>query len=263
LDASLLVGYVWADQPRVGASAVACGTDSAAIGAAAATLAQSYWDARESFTFPMPADSVDRCIEQAMQATEIPVFISDAGDNVTAGAPGDIPYVLERLLAHGVARAVVASLVDPAAVAVCEAAGVGGQVAVTLGGKLDRANGRPLQLTGTVEVCAVVDGNHQAVLRVGGVAVILTAQREAFAMVEQFRRLGIEPAQEPMIVVKLGYLFPELQPVAAQSLLALSPGIVNPDITALVYHHVRRPSFPLDHDMAWQPDPRLIRSDGP
>jgi microcystin degradation protein MlrC len=259
LDASLLVGYVWADQPRVGASVVACGADSAAIGAAATTLAQSYWDARESFAFPMPADSVDGCIEQAMQATEIPVFISDAGDNVTAGAPGDVPYVLERLLVHGVARAVVASLVDTTAVAACEAAGVGGQVAVTLGGKLDRANGHPLQVTGTVEVCAVVDGNHQAVLRVGGVAVILTAQREAFTMLEQFRQLGIEPAQEPIIVVKLGYLFPELQPVAAQSLLALSPGIVNPDITALVYHHVRRPSFPLDHDMAWQPDPRLIR----
>jgi len=254
LDASLLVGYVWADQPRVGASAVACGMDAAATRAAAAALAQSYWDARKLFTFPMPADSVDSCIEQAMQATAAPVFISDAGDNVTAGAPGDVPYVLERLLAHGVARAVVASLVDTAAVAACEAAGVSGQVAVALGGKLDRANGRPLQVTGTVEACVVVDGKHKAVLRVGGVAVILTAQREAFTMLAQFRQLGIEPAREPLIVVKLGYLFPELQPVAAQSLLALSPGIVTPDVTALVYQHVRRPSFPLDLHMTWQPD---------
>jgi len=255
LDASLLVGYVWADQPRVGASAVACGTDAATTRAAAASLAQSFWDARALFTFPMPADSVDRCIERAMQATDIPVFISDAGDNVTAGAPGDVPYVLERLLAHGVARAVLASLVDEAAVVACEIAGVGGQVTVPLGGKLDRANGRPLPVTGTVEVCTVVDGDHQAVLRVGGVAVILTAQRAAFTRLDQFRHLGIEPTQEPMIVVKLGYLFPELQPVAAQSLLALSPGIVNPDVTALAYQHVRRPSFPLDPDMAWQPEP--------
>jgi len=262
LDASLLVGYVWADQPRVGASAVACGMDAVATRAAAARLAQSYWDARASFTFPMPAASVDRCIEQAMQATDVPVFISDAGDNVTAGAPGDVPYVLERLLAHGVARAVVASLVDPAAVAACEAAGVGAQVAVALGGKLDRANGRPLQVTGTVEACTAADGNHRAVLRVGGVAVILTAQREAFTLLGQFRRLGIEPTGEPLIVVKLGYLFPELQPVAAQSLLALSPGIVTPDVTALVYHRVRRPSFPLDQHMAWQPTPRLITYDG-
>jgi microcystin degradation protein MlrC len=187
-----------------------------------------------------------------MRATEIPVFISDAGDNVTAGAPGDVPYVLERLLAHGVARAVVASLVDPAAVAACETAGVGGQVTAALGGKLDRTNGRPLPLTGTVEACAVVDGDHQAVLRVAGVAVILTAQRAAFTRLDQFRQLGIEPTQEPIIVVKLGYLFPELQPVAAQSLLALSPGIVTPDVTALAYQHVRRPSFPLDNDMAWQ-----------
>jgi microcystin degradation protein MlrC len=254
LDASLLVGYVWADQPRVGASAIACGTDAAATRAAAASLAQSYWDARVSFTFPMPADSVDRCIERAIQSTDFPVFISDAGDNVTAGAPGDVPYVLERLLAHGVARAVLASLVDAAAVAACETAGVGGQVAVPLGGKLDRVNGRPLPVTGTVETCAVVDGNRQAVLRVGGVAVILTAQREAFTTLEQFRRLGIEPAREPLIVVKLGYLFPDLQPLAAQSLLALSPGIVNPDVTALVYQHIPRPSFPLDQHMVWRPD---------
>jgi microcystin degradation protein MlrC len=263
VDASLLVGYLWADQERAGASAVACGMDAAATRAAAAALAQSYWEAREFFTFPMPADTVDRCIEQAMQATDVPVFISDAGDNVTAGAPGDVPYVLERLLAHGVARAVVASLVDPAAVAACEGEGVGGQVTVALGGKLDQENGRPLPLTGTVEACAVVEGNHQAVLRVGGVAVILTAQREAFTTVKQFREVGIEPAQEPMIVVKLGYLFPELQPLAAQSLLALSPGVVNPDVTALRYHHIRRPSFPVDRDMAWQPEVRLFAQDGP
>jgi microcystin degradation protein MlrC len=260
LDASLLVGYVWADQPRVGASAVACGMDTAATAAAAASLAQSYWDARESFTFPMLADSVDGCIERAMQATDAPVFISDAGDNVTAGAPGDVPFVLERLLAHGVSRAVLASLVDAAAVAACEAAGAGGHVTVALGGKLDTANGRPLQVTGTVEACAVVDGNHQAIVRVGGVAVILTAQRESFTMLEQFRQLGIEPAREPLVVVKLGYLFPELQAVAARSFLALSPGIVAPDITTLAYQHVRRPGFPLDRNMEWRPEPLLIRS---
>jgi microcystin degradation protein MlrC len=262
LDASLLVGYAWADQPRVGACAVACGMDAAATRAAAAALAQSFWDARELFTFPMPAGSVDWCIEQAMQAAETPVFISDAGDNVTAGASGDVPYVLERLLARGVARAVLASLVDPAAVAACEAAGVGGQVTVALGGKLDQANGHPLEITGKVEVCAVLDGDRQAVLSVGGVRVILTAQRAAFTLVDQFRQLGIEPAQEPIIVVKLGYLFPELQAVAAQSLLALSPGIVNPDVTALAFHHVRRPSAPLDREVPWQPDPLLLTSHG-
>jgi microcystin degradation protein MlrC len=263
LDASLLVGYVWADQPRVGATAVACGMDAAATRAAAATLAQSFWDARTSFGFPMPADSVDRCIEQALQATEFPVFLSDAGDNVTAGAPGDVTYVLERLLAHGVARAVFASLVDPIAVAACETAGVGGAVSLTIGGKLDRANARPLDVTGTVDVCAMIDGNQHVVLRVGGIKVILTAQRASFTLLEQFRQLGIEPAEEPLIVVKLGYLFPELQPLAAQSLLALSPGIVNPDVTALGYRRVRRPSFPLDPGMVWSPEPRLITADAP
>ncbi len=43
LDASLLVGFAWADQERSHASAVAIGREQAAVDAAAARLARSYW----------------------------------------------------------------------------------------------------------------------------------------------------------------------------------------------------------------------------
>ena len=47
LDVSLLVGYVWADEPRSTASAVVTGTSLPAMKQAALSLAQQYWDAHE------------------------------------------------------------------------------------------------------------------------------------------------------------------------------------------------------------------------
>ena len=47
-------------------------------------------------------------IERAMAASERPVFISDSGDNVTAGSAGDTSLFAERLVALGARDAVVA-----------------------------------------------------------------------------------------------------------------------------------------------------------
>ena len=89
LDASLLVGFTWADEPRSQASAVALGLDEDAVWRAARQLAQAFWDARHDFGFGVPTGSVDECIDIAARSALSPVFLSDAGDNVTAGAAGD------------------------------------------------------------------------------------------------------------------------------------------------------------------------------
>ncbi|HLW80006.1 MAG TPA: M81 family metallopeptidase, partial [Terriglobia bacterium] len=51
LDASLLVGYVWADEPRATASAVMTGTQPDLLKQDALSLARQYWDARREFKF--------------------------------------------------------------------------------------------------------------------------------------------------------------------------------------------------------------------
>ena len=101
LDASLLVGYTWADQARSQAAAVALGWDEAATWSAARALAGAYWDARHDFDFGVPVEEVDDCIRMALAAEASTVFLSDSGDNITAGAAGDCPCLLGRLLAHG------------------------------------------------------------------------------------------------------------------------------------------------------------------
>lgn len=255
IDASLWVGYVWADEPRSGATVVVTGTDAINAQREAEKIAQRYWNTREDFRFVAPAGSADWCIEQAIAFPGNAVIISDSGDNPTAGGVGDVPYVIGRLLAQpaiaqGAISAIYASVPDPAAVATCFATGVNHAVEVSIGGKLDSVHAEPLPVVGTIKTLFPNDpvGGNIAVLRVGGVHVILTSRRKPYHFINDFTNLDLDLAEHKITAVKIGYLEPELRHAARHALLALTPGAVNQDIAALHYERVVRPIYPLDPD---------------
>ena len=252
LDSSLLMGYPWADAHHTGSGIIVIAEGEKCREEAyvkACELARGLWEKRDEFRLEVPSGSIDEMIRMAESSTEKPVFISDSGDNVTSSAAGDIPLFVERLLSLDVADAVVGAIADPAAVSLCEEAGIGNSLVVEIGGKIDTANGYPLEVKG--EVIGLFE--HGAVLRTGGVDVILTKQRTSFTTLDSFESFGIDPVNRKTVVVKLGYLFPELKEIAALSLIALSPGFANQDFSGLVYKNVRRPIFPLDEDFSWEP----------
>ncbi|MCE7982176.1 MAG: M81 family peptidase [Caldilinea sp. CFX5] len=254
LHAALFVGFAWVDEARAHAAAVVSGTDAQVIRREADKLALAYWNARHQFGFgDTPSGAIDECIAVALAAPEPTVFISDSGDNVTAGAVGDIPLFLERLLAHKVPSAVVA-LCDAEAVALCQQAGVGATVETTLGGKLDTLHGQPLPVRGKViNLVADDEGGAQVVLQVETVTVIVTTQRRGFTTIANFTDVGVDPLAHKIVVVKLGYLFPDLIRVAPKALLALSPGASDLDLARLPYQRIQRPMYPVDQDFAWTP----------
>jgi microcystin degradation protein MlrC len=96
-------------------------------------------------------------------------------------------------------------------------------------------------------------GGNIAVLMVEGIKVIITQRRKPFHYIAEFEKLGIDPLAHKIVVIKIGYLVPDLKRAAPKALLALSPGAVNQDIPSLTYRRVRRPMFPLDSDMVWSP----------
>lgn len=265
MDASLWVGYVWADEPRSNASVVVSGTDADAIKGEAIKIAKRYWDARDEFKFVVPAGPADWCIEQALKYDGDRVVISDSGDNPTAGGAGDMSYFLERLLAipkfaNGELSAIYAAIPDPTAVEACYAAGVGGEVSVELGGKLDPVHGEPLAVTGTVQKLYPNDsvGGNLAVLRVGGVSVILASRRKPYHTIDEFTKLDLDPMAQKVVAVKIGYLEPELREIAKVAFLALTPGGVNQDIPSLPYKRVIRPIYPLDTEFEPTFEPSLF-----
>ncbi|CAN5760877.1 M81 family metallopeptidase [soil metagenome] len=253
LDASLFVGFAWVDEPRAHAAAVITGTDLTVIQREAHKLAHAYWAARHEFKFGTPVGSLDQCIQWALATDETCVFISDSGDNTTAGAVGDIPLCLARLLTDNVPSAVVAGITDAAAVVACAQAGVGATLALSLGGKLDTAHGQPLSVHG--QVISLFDGgrekDRQAVFQVANVKVILTERRSAFTQVSDFTQVGVDPLAHKIVVVKLGYLFPDLLRIAPLAYMALTPGAADQDLARLPYRRIQRPMYPLDSEMEW------------
>ncbi|MFH8590807.1 M81 family metallopeptidase [Streptomyces rimosus] len=267
VDAAVWVGYAWADEERCRAAVVVTGDDPGLALAQARSLAQEYWDARRDFVFVGPTGDADTCIARAVASPARPFLVSDSGDNPTAGGAGDLAYMLGRLLAHedlasGRVTALHPGITDPAAVAACFEAGVGTRVTLKVGGHISAGTGphaEPYGLTGTVTALrdpaapapgaprgnpAYDGGGRSAAVTCGGVTVVLTERRTPFHTRADFGPL--DPTAYDIVVVKIGYLEPELYEMAADWLLALTPGGVDQDLLRLGHRRVARPLYPFD-----------------
>jgi microcystin degradation protein MlrC len=256
IDAAVWIGYAWADEPRCSAAVVVTGTDDDAVVREARGLAETYWNARAKFAFSTSAGDADWCIATGLASRDRPFFISDSGDNPTAGGAGDVAFMLERLLAHpalvsGRATAVWASLVDPSAVARCVDAGEGATVDLRVGGAFGSRQGADVALRGEVRRVALGDGvgGDIAVVASGGIRTVLTSRRKPFHFMRDFTQLGLDPAAHDLTIVKMGYLAPDLYDAAKGWVLALTPGGVDQDIVRLGHRGLDRPIYPLDSQM--------------
>jgi microcystin degradation protein MlrC len=255
LDASLLVGYVWADEPRATASVVLTGTDPAALEKQALELAQDYWDAREDFRFGVPVGSIAELLDRAQVSPTQPVILADSGDNPTGGGVGDRAEVLEGLLSRNFANALVAGIADLPATERCYQQAPGSKVALRIGASLDPAGSRPIEAEAEVLFLLPTHEprDRQAVVKIQGVTVVLTAVRRPFHNISDFTRLQLQIPSFKLLVVKSGYLSPELAPLANPNLMALSDGSILQDLDKLPKNQLRPPTFPFDRSFSWQP----------
>lgn len=246
LDASLTIGCAWTDSPFTSAAAIVVSENRDAAGEQAERMAREIWRRRDEFAPDVVTLPVEDVVRRAVRETRHPVFVSDSGDNVTAGAAGDVPVVLRALLEAGAGDAVVAGIADAEAVARCLEAGTGARLTLNVGGKLDRVNGSPLEVAGRV---VSVNPPRIAVFQVDGVRVVLTADRMPFLELRSFEEANVNPAEHRIVVVKHGYLAPELREIAGTALMAVSPGCTTLALETLPYERIRRPVFPLDEDV--------------
>ncbi|HYK87206.1 MAG TPA: M81 family metallopeptidase [Acidobacteriota bacterium] len=255
MDASLLVGYVWADEPRATASAVLTGTNPDLLKKDALLLARQYWDARKEFQFGVPTGTLAECIEKAKGLSTKPVVLSDSGDNPTGGGVGDRAEVLGELLRHSVQNAVIAGIADRPATEACYRVGVGATIPLKIGATLDPEGSRPVDVTAKVVFLAPADSvpDREAVVDVKGISVVLTAKRRPFHEIRDFTSLHLQPTEFKIVVVKAGYLVPEIAKIANPNLMALTDGAVNQDIVHLPKNQYRVPSYPFEPGLEWKP----------
>jgi microcystin degradation protein MlrC len=262
IDAAVWVGYAWADEPRNHAVAMVTGWDEEIVAAGAEELARRFWAAREDFRFVAPTGSLAECLDAALASDARPYFISDSGDNPTAGGSGDMTWGLTQVLARPEFASpdgpsvIYASVPGPAAVDAAVDAGVGATITVTAGAEVDHVHAGPITMTGRVH--AIHHGDRDAeievVLQVGSVFAILTKLRKPYHHERDFTDLDLDSRSADIVIVKIGYLEPELYDMAADWMLGLTPGGVDQDLERLGHTRIQRPMFPYDRTFESAPD---------
>ncbi|KAI0490147.1 MlrC domain-containing protein [Xylaria cf. heliscus] len=261
IDAAIWVGYAWADEPRNQAAVVVTGWDIEAVSSGAEKLARTFWDAHKDFKFVAPTGTFAECLDTALKSDKRPYFISDSGDNPTAGGSGDVTWGLTQLLARPEFKdesgpvVIYASVPGAGAVEKAVRAGIGAVITVTAGAEVDNIHAGPLTMTGRVH--AIKHGDRHAgievVLQVGSVYAILTKLRKPYHLERDFTELNLTPRSADIVVVKIGYLEPELYDMAEDWMLGLTPGGVDQDLVRLGHKRILRPMWPFDRDFK-EPD---------
>ena len=145
---------------------------------------------------------------------------------------------------------------DPEATKACEGK-VGQEVTLTFGAKFDTKTTTPITATGVVmnyvKDWSGFGGNPSdvAIFRTHNVDVILAEKHIGYATPKVYLDMGLNPAEAPIVVCKLGYLGEEHEAFAKRAILVLTKGSTNEDLKTLHYEKVPRPLFPLDDNFAF------------
>jgi microcystin degradation protein MlrC len=205
-------------------------------------------------------------VRQAAAEPQGLVLISDMGDAVYAGGPGDSACILGQLWAQQVPVLSFVPIVDPSAVK--EAFGRGlGPIELSLGGKTDPFS-RPVAVSGRIAALSQglkivtdkgqTDLGRTALVEAGNLRVVLLENR-SFTMIQPliFTHLGLEMEMARIVVTKTGSNFQFFDRWRRKLIRADSQGVTQSDLKGLTWRNLPRPIFPLDNLDDWAAEPQI------
>ena len=240
--ANLFLGHCWIDAPNTSASTVVCATSEEKAEETAKYLANKLWATRNSYKFLCEAELPEECVKRAIEGKEKRIFITDSGDNTTAGAEGDTTDILRLFLAaKPTKKTCVVGITDYDIVNEFWDKNDGEKVYVKAFGETGAVKAHGDILGWTKEIIG-----RSLTICFGNVDAVFTEYRSAFIEKRNFDKANVDLLGYEIVVVKLGYLFTELKPYADRELFALSDGASCVELSRLNLKKIIRPMFPLD-----------------
>lgn len=264
LSASWHVGYLRHDTSVAGCGVVvspATAADQCYAEEVADRLASYVWNLRHEFHYTGLTAEPCQALELALSQENGPVFITDSGDNVTSGATGWNTYILRQVLALPDLKKKVlfASICDPACYETLKAAEVGTRQQIRLGVGYDamsRTVPLNVQVKGKGEVVRAGTTGARVMKKFGdcvtvqvcgtGIDIVVANSEKSFSAKVVFQRAGLDWNDYDIIVVKQGYLYPELKEAAAFYVMSLTDGATPQNTKAMTFRRIQRPAYPLD-----------------
>ncbi|MBL8345489.1 MAG: M81 family metallopeptidase [Rubrivivax sp.] len=270
LCASLFVGFPNADIRDAGLSAVVVTDNDPALARRwCDELLALAWEQREKFVYRIEplAESMRRA--QALAATKPaaggPIVLLDHSDNCASGGTMDTMTVLGAILDAGLEDVAAFAIYDPAAVQQMVRAGVGADITLSLGGKLDMPaiglKGQPRTVSGRVRFLS--DGRYRnrgpmargeqgdmgpsAVLDTGRVQIVVISDHVEPHDLAAFTAVGIAPETKRFVMLKSRVHWRAGLGSLAQAVVECAgTGVCTSDYDLLAFKKVRRPIYPLD-----------------
>lgn len=251
-----LAGFPPSDLFWCGPSAVAHGWDREAVDRAADGMMRDVALQEPNFAVPMVSPEAGVAKAQHLaRAGGKPVVIADTQDNPGCGGTADSTGLLKAMVAAGFEDAVLGFLCDPGAAAAAHAVGEGATLRIALGGhsgpegvtplnaefRVERLGTGRFRTTGAVVGGRDTDIGPMALLRIGGIRIVVTSKRMQAFDQAPFQHLGVEPARERILALKSTCHFrAEFEPLAEAVIVVLSPGYYLADPSAYPFKRLRR-----------------------
>ena len=262
LSASWHVGYLRHDCPEAGCGVVvipASGADRAYAEQKADELAAFVWSKRHEFHYTGTTAQPDKALEMALRCPDKPVFITDSGDNVTSGAQGANTFILRQVLAapdlHK--KVLFAAIHDANLCHTLRSLPVDAVATASVGMGLD-ALSAPVPLTLRVLYKGTQEGTHMygedgsygplvtAAVEGTSLVLVFTDNNHSFVEEHQLDACGVDWKNFDIIVVKQGYIHPELKAAGALCVMSLTDGATPQDTRLIRFKRIMRPMFPID-----------------
>lgn len=264
LSASIAHGFPWADTPHTGMSVIiVTNNDKQSGDTLASQIGAELFAKRQQITVPLT--SIDQAFSEAAAAAgDGPVIIADTADNAGGGAASDATFLLQEMIKREIGQAAIGMIWDPVAVDLAFTAGVGARLPMRIGGKVSPMSGDPVDAEVTVtalnkKLTQIAFGfrrtvGRAAALRIGGIDVVINANREQVHSPDCFTEMGIDLTSKRLVVVKSAQHFhARFNTLASKIIYAVGPGATSVDFSTFSYERLPRPIWPLDETAEFTP----------
>lgn len=257
---SILLGFPYADVQEMGAAViVVTDTNKRLADQLSSELASVMWEMRHQFCSEFI--SVDQALSQCEKSSGR-VCLLDMGDNVGGGSAADGTELLAAIHARGIGPA-FGSLYDPQSVTLCDQAGAGARIRISVGGKTDERHGSPIDANVTVVsmhqgkfrestprhggMTDFDQGRTAICATENGLTLMLTSQRMVPFSLQQLYSCGVDPEHFRFLVAKgVNAPLAAYRQVCDEMIRVNTMGSTCADLSRMTYKRRRRPLFPME-----------------
>ena len=263
LSVSIAAGFPWVDILEAGPSVVIVGEkEELNFKELAQPIIDQLFEMRDVSS--ISSLSIDDAMKEILDIKNDakPIILSDFADNPGGGGYGDSISLLKGMIDAKIRNAAFGTIFDPYAVKVCLEQGLGANVIVNIGGKVDPKYGESIEVSG--KVIAITDGKFKLegpmmagtpvemgptiVLNIDGIEVIITSGRFQVYDANFFKHVRIDIFSKDVVAVKSAHHFrAAFEPISSRVIIVdTGQGLTSRNYRELTYKKVRRPVYPLD-----------------